>query len=73
MGGCENYGPFLGTLNNRCRSIIGTQKGALIFTTTHMGFSFYEVIPSYENRRVQGRRVCPSSYHEGSSPNKDPF
>ena len=36
MGGCQNYGPFLGTLNNRCRIIIGTQKGAIILTTTHM-------------------------------------
>ena len=27
---------FLGTLNNRCRIIIRTQKGTLILTTTHM-------------------------------------
>ena len=27
--------PFLGTLNNRCRIIIGTQTGTLILTTTH--------------------------------------
>ena len=27
MGGCQNYGPFLGTLSIRCRTIIGTQKG----------------------------------------------
>ena len=27
MGGCQNYGPILGTLNIRCRIIIGTQKG----------------------------------------------
>ena len=26
MGGCQNYGPFLGTLNIRCRSIVGIQK-----------------------------------------------
>ena len=26
MGGCQNYGPFLGTLNIRGRIIIGTQK-----------------------------------------------
>ena len=39
MGGCQNYGPFLGTLNIRCRSIIGIQKGAIIFTTTHMSYS----------------------------------
>ena len=26
MGGCPNYGPFLGTLNIRCRIIIGIKK-----------------------------------------------
>ena len=26
MGGCEIYGPFLGTLNIRCRIIIGIPK-----------------------------------------------
>ena len=36
MGGCQNYGPFLGTLNIRGRIIIGTQKGTMILTTTHM-------------------------------------
>ena len=35
MGGCQNYGPFLGTLNIRCRIIIGIQKGTRILTTTH--------------------------------------
>ena len=34
-GGCQNDGPVLGTLNNRCRIIIGTQKGTIILTT-HM-------------------------------------
>ena len=34
MGGCQNYGPFWGTLNIRCRSIIGTQKGTTILTST---------------------------------------
>ena len=33
-GGCQNYGPFLGTLNMRCRLIIGIQKGIIILTTT---------------------------------------
>ena len=28
--------PFLGTLNNRCRIIIRTQKETPILTTTHM-------------------------------------
>ena len=36
MGGCQNYGPFLGTLNSRCRIIMGTQKGTIMLTTTHM-------------------------------------
>ena len=26
VDGCQNYGPFLGTLNIRCRIIIGTKK-----------------------------------------------
>ena len=36
MGGCQNYGPFLGTLNIRCRIIIGFSKGTIILTTTHI-------------------------------------
>ena len=36
MGSCQNYGPFLGTLNIWCRIIIGTQKGTIILTTTHI-------------------------------------
>ena len=36
MGACQNYGPFLGTPNIRCRIIIGTQKGTIILTSTHM-------------------------------------
>ena len=34
--GCQNYGPFLGTLNIRCRIIIGIQKGTIILTTAHV-------------------------------------
>ena len=36
MGGCQNYGPFLGTLNIRCRIRKGIQKGTIILTTTHI-------------------------------------
>ena len=36
MGGCQSYGPFLGTLNIRCRNTIGIQQGTIISTTTHM-------------------------------------
>ena len=37
MDGCQNYGPFLGRLNTRCRIILRTQQGTIILTTTHMG------------------------------------
>ena len=37
MGGCQNYGPFLGTLNIRGRTIIGT----IILTTTHIYLYIY--------------------------------
>ena len=37
MGSCQNSGRFLGTLNKRCRIILGTQKGTIILTTTHIG------------------------------------
>ena len=37
MAGCQNYGPFLGTLNIRGRIIVGTQIGTIILTTTHIG------------------------------------
>ena len=36
MGGCQNYGPFLGTLDIRCRIIIGIQKGTITLTTTQI-------------------------------------
>ena len=41
MGGCQNYGPFLGTLNIRGRILIGTQKGTIILTTTHIGLESF--------------------------------
>ena len=36
MGGCQNDGLFSGTLNIRCRIIIGIPKGTIILTTTHI-------------------------------------
>ena len=36
MAGCQNYGPFLGTLNIRGRIIIGIQKGTIIWIPIHM-------------------------------------
>ena len=40
VGGCQNYGPFLGTPNNRCHVIIGTQNSTIILTTTHVHEAF---------------------------------
>ena len=31
MGSCQNCGPFLGTSNTRCRTIIRTQTGTITF------------------------------------------
>ena len=45
MGGCQNYGPFLGTLNIRCRIIIGSQKGTIILTTTHRRYTSSALLP----------------------------
>ena len=41
MGSCQNYGPFLGTLNNRCRIILRTPNGTIISTTTHTHTHIY--------------------------------
>ena len=41
MGSCQNRGPSLGTLNNRCRIILGTQEGTIILTTTHIYIYIY--------------------------------
>ena len=51
VGGCQNYDPFLGTLNTRCRIIIGTQKGLMTLTTTRissakLSIQFFASVPS---------------------------
>ena len=56
MGGCQNYGPFLGPLNIRGRIIIGTQKGTIILTTTHIyiyGGGFYKEMESQMEKRIE--------------------
>ena len=62
MGGCQNFGPLLGTLNNRCRVIIGTQKGILILTTTYIGLSTLRIFEQ-EIRSELGilKLGCPKS------------
>ena len=47
MGGCEKNGPVLGSLNIRCRIIIGTQKGTMILTTTHIIYSTIIMVPIF--------------------------
>ena len=42
MDSCQNCGPFLGTLNIRCRIIIRTQKGTIILTTTHVHIASFQ-------------------------------
>ena len=36
MVSCQHFGPLLGPLNTRCRSILRTQEGTMILTTTHI-------------------------------------
>ena len=48
MGGCHNHGPFLGTLNIRCRIIIRIQKGTISLTTTHVAVQ--QVSPGTKQR-----------------------
>ena len=36
MGGCQIYGPFLGTLNTKCRIITATPIGTISLITTHV-------------------------------------
>ena len=54
MGGCQNYGPFLGTLNIRCRIIIGIQKGTIILTTTYIYVYIYIYLHIYRIYLLKG-------------------
>ena len=40
-------GPLLGTVNIRCRIIIGIQKGPIILTTTHIAGCVLREVPGY--------------------------
>ena len=59
IGSCQNYGPFLGTLNIRCRIIVRTQKGTLILTTTHIGGGAQAT--GVEAARLEPSSRCPES------------
>ena len=51
MDGCQNYGPFLDTLNIRGRIIIGTQKGPIILTSPHILPSPQKYTPRVEGAK----------------------
>ena len=51
MSGCQNYGPFLGALNIRCRIVIGTSKGTKILTATHMTIGYLD--PQVVSRGIE--------------------
>ena len=36
MGGSQKYGPLLGPLNTRCRTILRTRKETIVLTTTQI-------------------------------------
>ena len=60
MGGCQNYGPFLGNLNIRCPIIIGIQKGTIILTTTHMDTRVSTIVLIFKEPWKPGVRHDPS-------------
>ena len=45
MGGCQNYGPFLGPYYNTAPNIVGCQKGTIILTTTLMNSCIFSTQP----------------------------
>ena len=53
----KNYGPFLGTLNIRCRIIVGTQKGTIILTTTYVASEFVAAKVTGQKRDVMKRHL----------------
>ena len=70
-GGCQNYGPFWGTLNIRCRVIIRTPKGTRILTITHIYYLYpkcpcTQVVytsPQYLYRDYFKAKVCAIWVH----------
>ena len=57
--GCQNYGPFLGTLNIRCCIVMGTQQGTIILTATHM--ANHEASPFHAKRDAVHLRCIRNS------------
>ena len=64
MGDYQNHGPLLGSLNTRCRIILGTQKGTIILTTTHMSPGSCSLTRSAKGkarRRANAQMAAPPS------------
>ena len=60
-----------GTLNNRCRIIIGTQKGTIILTTTHMKSRECRVLTSCLNPHYVHSVLWGTSFAATSLKGKD--
>ena len=63
MGGCQNYGPFLGPCYDAAPSK-GIQKGTIILTTTHMIFCGLSKDFRAKQRSVPTARSKPSGTWE---------
>ena len=60
MGGCQNYGPFLGTLNIRCRIMIGIQKWDHNFDNHQYYLKFQQLVGGKDGGMAEtaGFGVC---------------
>ena len=56
MGGCQNYGPFLGPYYTTAPNIQGTQKGTIILTTIHITHYNMETTTSGSGQHVCNQR-----------------
>ena len=64
VGSCQNRGPFSGTLNNRRRNILGTPKGTIILTTTHVLITLPETLSCCSEKEPTTDRDFPGPYLE---------
>ena len=60
--------PFWGSLNIRCRIMIGIQKGTIILTTTHIEIVFpYSLITCRKEGGIQGGCKVSSVHSSGDN------
>ena len=60
--------PFLGTLNNRCRIITGTQQGTIILTTTHMEHRLLRLMSAKGQKPIERRSTASHGALQKLSP-----